>query len=41
MDTFLLIVFLVVVGTIVLKRTKPELYKSLKERVLNLLKNKW
>ena len=40
MDTFLLIVVIVVLVGVVLKRYKPDTFNSIKDKVLSLVKRK-
>jgi hypothetical protein len=40
MDTLIILVVIVVVGAVVLKKSKPDTYNSLKDKVLSLVKRK-
>jgi len=40
MDTFILLIVIVVIGGIVLKKSKPDTYNSIKNKVLSLIRTK-
>jgi len=40
MDTFILLIVIVVIGGVVLKKSKPDTYNSIKNKVLSLIKTK-
>jgi len=40
MDTFILLIVIVVIGGVVLKKSKPDTYNSIKNKVTSLIKTK-
>ena len=40
MDTFILLIVIVVIGGVILKKSKPDTYNSIKNKVTRLIRTK-